>query len=362
MNPKKPFYSLFVLCLLLSQWALADPDANALIERRKTVVKLYDVSQKDNLLIDNQFGNVKINLWDRNEIRVDISITANGATDERVQRYLDAVEITERRNGDQISLKTVIEKGTFNGNVNWKGTGGTWSNNEREKNGLQIDYQVSMPKNNALTVRNQFGNTTIPTFTSALSVNNKFGSFYATDLKGSKIDIDVAFGTAEIGEVDNAKLDISYSKLTLEKANVLTLNNKYGKMQIGEVNRLDANIGYSGAQIGTLKESCKVKLDFSGGFKIQQLPKSAENVDIQAAYSSVVLPVNDDGQCQFDVTVQHGGFRYPTDNRRVVLTTQPSDDHTSGPRFTKQYSGKVGGSGPGPRIRVVSKFGDVSFR
>lgn len=360
MNPKKNLYSLLLLCLLSAQWAVADP---ALAEKRKTFVKLYDVDVRDNLHIDNQFGHVKVALWDRNEIRVDISITANAPGDEQAQRYLDAVKIVEARTGDQISLKTVIDKANFNGNnanwVIWKKDG----KKEGEKSGLQIDYQISMPKNNALTVRNQFGNTTIPSFRASLTVANRHGGFYATDLKGDKVDIDVQFGNAEIREMDNGKLDIQYAKLVLDKANVLTLNNRFGKMVIGDVNRLDANIGYSGGStIGTLKESCKLKLDFSNGFQIGQLPRSVESVDIQASYSSMVLPIASESNSNFDVTIQYGNFRYPTDNSRILLKTGPDDPSNRHQyKSTKQYTGQVG-KGSGTRVRVVSRFGDVKFQ
>jgi len=325
------------------------------IERKKTIVKLYDVSSKDNLVVDNQFGNVSISLWNREEIRVDITVTANSNTDARIQQFLDAVDITERRNGDQIVLKT---------NINKSGSNSTWNmvkNSSGEKNFVQIDYKVSMPKGNALTVKNSFGNTSIPTFYAPLTIGQKHGNFYADVISGNQVDIDVAFGKAEIHEMDNGKLDISYSSLQLDKANNIRLNNKFGKLKIGEITSLDGTIGYSGAQIGTVRQSCNVKLDFSGGFKIEQLTKSVDNIDIQANYSSVVLPVAEINDYNFDVTVSYGGFRYPSDSR-FMLTSQPNeDDNSRGPRFTKQYSGKVG-KGTGTKVRVTAKFGDVRFQ
>lgn len=365
MNRKRiNLYNVLLLSLLSMTWATAK-DPEVLAERRKSVVKVYDVNARNELHIENQFGHVKVNLWDRNEIRVDISILANATSDDRAQQYLDGVEIIERRQGDQIFLRTSIDKTNFNGN--------SWSTNvwrkdgkkEENKNGIQIDYTISMPKNNALSVKNQFGNTSIPSFHAPLTVVNKFGNFYATDLKGDKVDIDVQFGAGEIREMDNGKLDFQYSKLVLDKANVIILNNKFGKMQIGEVNKIDANIGYSGARIGTLRETCKVKLEFSGGFRIEQLPRSAEMVDILANYSSVVLPVAENVNSNFDVTVQYGNFRYPSDNSRIILKTQPNTDESGQRHYhyrtTKQYTGQIG-KGAGPKVRVVSKFGDVKFQ
>ena len=43
---------------------------------------------RDRLSVDNQYGQVKINLWDRKEIRVDVAITANAPSDQRATDYL----------------------------------------------------------------------------------------------------------------------------------------------------------------------------------------------------------------------------------------------------------------------------------
>jgi len=337
-------------CLLIAANSHATENGN--IERRKSVIKIYDVSSKDNLLIDNQFGQVKINLWDKNEIRVDISIKANSSNDDQAQQFLDAVEIEDKKEGNQISLLTIIHK---NGGANW-----SWNKSNGKGNYVQIDYNVSMPKNTPLTVKNRFGNTDVPIFSAPLNIISKYGTFSANDL-GIKNDIDVSYGKAEIQKMSNGSLDIAYSTLELDKANNLVLVNKFGKMKIGEVETLDGQFSYSGGRIGIIKGSSKIKLSFSGGFRIDQLNPSADNMDIQASYSSLTMPV-ENNDCNFDVTVSYGGFKYPND-RQVSFTQNDDDkkDDTHGHKTTKQYVGKMG-KGNGSKIKIVSKYGEVSLR
>ncbi|UFH55336.1 hypothetical protein [Spirosoma sp. KNUC1025] len=344
---------LLCLCPLLTR--AEDPVAPSAIEKKKTIIKLFDVDSKDNLVIENQFGQVNVGLWDKKEIRIQITILANSDSDERVQKYLDAVTIEERRTGDQIMVKTNFSQNSIS---NW--SFGKWKDGG-ERNYVKINYEVMMPRQNALTVRNKFGNTSIPSFQAPLVVHNRYGNFNADDLTGRQNDIDVAYGKAYIGSIDQGKLEIAYGNLELSKANVLTLINKFGKMTIGDVGKLDADINYSGAKIGTLRGSGKIKLDFSGGFQIDQLPKTAENVDIQASYSSVALPLSGNSDCDFDVTVSYGNFSYGSGSE-MHFKSQPNDnDGHRGPRLTKQYVGKVG-DGSGTKLRVVAKFGNVNFR
>lgn len=352
----KPFLYSILLCFIpLVTWASEESITLGAIEKRKTIIKLFDVGSKDNLVIDNQFGQVSVGLWDKSEIRVQITISANSDTDERVQKFLDAVSIEEKRSGDQILVRTNFNQNSIS---NW--SLGKWKDGG-ERNFVRINYEVMMPKQNALLVRNKFGNTMIPVFHAPLTVFSRYGNFSAEELTSRQNDIDVAYGKADIRTLDEGKLDIAYASLELVKANVLMLTNKFGKMNIGDVGKLNADINYSGAKIGTVRESGKIKLDFSGGFRIEQLPKSADNIDIQAAYSSVALPMDHNNDCDFDITVSYGNFNYSPGSTVHFISQPNTNDGHRGARLTKQYIGKVG-SGAGTKVRVVAKFGNVNFR
>ncbi|TLU98311.1 hypothetical protein FEN17_24585 [Dyadobacter luticola] len=323
-----------------------DPDQNGLIEKRRNIVKVFDVRSSDVLTVDNQFGKVSINLWNKNEIKVEIVVTANAASDDRASDYLGAVTIDEKRMKDQINLITNIDRSRFGNNG--------WNNKKGDKNFIQIDYTVYMPKQNALIVRNKFGNTDIAEFHAPLTVDAKYGNFVATLLDNVSNTIDVSYGSAKIGKMDGGKLECKYSNLTLDMAKDVLINNKFGDLNIGDVNNLDADIDYSGAKIGTMRGSGKIKLNYSGNFKINELTNSAQNVDIQASYSSVILPAE---ATQFNVTVSYGNFTYPTSN--VNFSMQPDKDAKS--YKMKQYQGKIG-SGSGTKITVNSKYGDVKLK
>ena len=348
-----------LLCLLPLLTQAEDPvgpsPAAGTVEKRKTIIKIFDVDAADNLVVDNQFGQVSVGLWDKNEIRVQIVITANSDSDERAQRFMDAVTIEEKRAGNQITVRTNF---TQNSTSNW--SVGNWKNNG-DRNFVKINYDVMMPKQNALSVRNRFGNTSIPAFHAPLTIYNRYGNFSADDLTNRQNDIDVAYGKANIGNMDQGKLDIKYASLELSRVNILTLNNKFGDMTINDVGKLNADIDYSGAKIGTLRESAQIKLSFSGGFRIEQMSKTVDNVAIQSSYSPVTLPVDSRNDCDFDVTVSYGNFNYSS-GPTMHFSTQPNESSNNrGPRLTKQYIGKMG-SGSGTKIRIVSKFGNVNFR
>lgn len=316
------------------------PDWN-FVERKKTIVKLFDIRPGEMLSIDNRHGNVQVRLWDKPSVRIDITITANAPNESKLTEAINSVTIEEKRSTNGISVRTVISS---------PGPRPNWGDKKRE-NSLRIDYLVQMPEHNPLNLKNSFGDTDIVRFLAPLSVETSYGSFRAVDLENMANEIVVRFGNANIGQMLSGKLESKYSEVKLEKVKVLKLVNKFGSLNIGEVASLNADIGYAGTKIGTLTENGTVKLNFANGFSIGE--STAENIDIQAAYSSVILPAQT--PAKFDVSVTYGNFQYPA-RVPVTFTNKP------GTSRTKQYEGNIGSEAPVSNIRVISKYGNVKLK
>ncbi len=127
------------------------------VEKKKTISKSYTVTSGDKLNIENSFGNVVIHTWDKNEIKVDVEVAVNASTEEKAQRMLDQIEVTENREGGNINFKTDVNDIHDNDHRN--------KDRDREdKRTFYIDYVVYMPKVNPLKIENSFGKTTVPDF------------------------------------------------------------------------------------------------------------------------------------------------------------------------------------------------------
>ena len=174
----KKLISVFsILSLLLLQtnaFAQEDndkdkPDKKYDFTKTKSVNKSYNVSSSDKLHIENQFGKVEIHTWDRNEIKVDVSIEASANKEAVAQKIIDGITVSDSQNGRDISFKTNFK--------NREKESGDDSKNE--KSTMHINYSISMPASNPLRVSNQFGATTIPDYRGEIELNCKFGSLTA---------------------------------------------------------------------------------------------------------------------------------------------------------------------------------------
>lgn len=343
-----------------------------LLEKKRVITKTYSVTQRERLYVSNQFGEVRVRLWDRPEVRADIVITATAATDEEAQDLLETVDIEDERQGDQIRLTTKCEAKT---NVGLNGYGRVWAWADwktkksdtpapptppapPEQRGVRTHYLLSMPRYTALEIKARFSNTFIPEFNAPLIVRSNYGNVSAGQLRGVQNDIRVVYGQAVIKALEKGKLAIEHSKLMLERAADLELDNKHGNLRIGEVDKLVADLSYSTGQIEALNESARMQLRYLGNFRLPALPASVKSVEINSQCSDLRLPMAPDANLDFNVTVNYADFRAPGD--RVSFTKKDEGDEQNGkPQMRKTYVGKVGKGGG--TVKITSNYGTVKF-
>lgn len=331
------------------------------IERRKSIIFSYAISNSDKISLDNQFGDIKVSFWDKNEVKVEVTILANATSEERAANFISTVDVQGKKADGMVSIKTTIDRegGNYNNNTwNWKG-----GNNE--KNSLTIDYKVFMPKNTILKVKNSFGNTFLPSFTSLLMVNQSYGKLIAEDISNSQSDISLSFSKGStIRSMTGGKLKASYSGIKMERADDLIFNNSFGDIDIKEVGKLNAKISYSSGLIGTINESSNLKLEFSGGFKLGELGKNVKELNLNASYSPVNLILSDNVSYDFEVKANYGDFSYPNERGISFTTNSDADAKKENHHFNpvKYYTGKIGKGSADCKIVVNGNFSSVKFR
>jgi hypothetical protein len=337
------------------------------IEKKKIITKSFSVDAKDKLNINNQHGDVKIELWNKNEIKVDITIIGYASSEQKAQELIDNVEITDKREGEKISFKTFID--SDNNNWSW-GNSWSWSGKKEDENcncpkakkGVEINYMVYMPRTNALSVSNKYGKTIIPQFDAPLRITSNYGSFSSDRLTGTNKDIFVQYGSSTIKQMDEGDLQISYSKLSIDKADNLKLKNNYGSVVLDDINNLDGTFQYSSGKIGKINETGKLNISYSDGVQLSELSKTLKSLDIRSNYTAVKLPVSGDCNADFEVTTTYANFRYPSG--KVTFTVNPDenddDDRKMGWQPTKTYKGKIG-KGSNTKITIKTNYAGVKF-
>ncbi len=275
--------------------------------KTKSVNKSYNVSSSDKLNIQNSFGSVKVTTWDRNEIKVDVEIEASANTEALAQRIIDRISVSEGKSGGEITFKTSLKD---NNNSN--------NNSKDEKSTMHINYSISMPANNPLTVKNEFGSTTIPDFRGEVDLTSKFGSLTAGNLANIK-GIHVEFGKATLANINSAPVTIKFSKAVISK----------------------------------LSGAVKLNLEFCSNVRLS-LDNTLTSLDLKTSYSTVNLKPLGSLQASYNISTSFGSFKNTSD---VKFTSDEDAGRDHGPKFDYEYSGKSG-SGSVP-VKVKSSFGKI---
>lgn len=280
------------------------------VKRQRLINKSYPVTADDKLEIDNQFGNVAVSTWDKNEITVDIEIGARAATEERVQEIMNKLDVKDSKDGNTIAFKTTVDE-IHNGGRN-KG-------NEGERS-FYIDYVIHMPTSNRLQIENSFGKTEVADFKGLVSLTSKFGSLNTGKLDNVDL-IDVEFGKAFLTEINNGRVIFKYNDQS---------------------------------RIGRVTGDVKITSEFSGNVQFV-VADNIKELNVFESYSTVRMVVEKSLSADIDVHTSFGSFR--NESEFNINENRESDENDYGPKFDKDYSGRAGEGRA--KIRIKSSFGTV---
>lgn len=300
------------LALLLSgtvHGATASNDQD--VAKSKSYTKSYSLSSNDKVVLDNSFGEMKINTWSKNEVKVDVSITVKAGTEENAQRILDIVNIEDGKSSGEVFFKTHL-----NNKKN------DWDNNKKENNqhtSFTINYTVYLPSSAMLDATDQFGAMIIGDYEGPVTLNSKFGSLSAGKLGNAK-KVKVEFGKATIESMHNGNLSIHFSK--------------------AQVNHI------SGEIVADFEQSKGVKISLDN-----QLTK----LDIKNNFSKIYLVADKNLSASFEIKTSFGSFI----NKTSFAIPKLEENEKRYFNKNQSYSGKAG-SGQVP-VNIKSNFGNITL-
>lgn len=360
---------LLLLVVLFTAGTCLSPAWGDQFAKEKKISKHYTISASDKLSIENTYGEVTINTWDKNEITVDINIKVKTNSESKTQDLLDDIEIEESRKSNAIIFRTNVDKSTNVGTtiIN-HGHFSKMVNTE-----ISIDYTVNMPRRNNLDLTNKFGNVSIDDFEGNLSLALEYGKLKTQKLSGTENDIKVKFGSVDITSIENGKLDISYSKLTIDKAQKidvkssfektiinsvkqLKINQRYGNLNIGSVETLSGSVEFAGMDIDKLSKSADMELKYVSKAVFSSIGADVDIFDVNASFGSISCKFENGVSLSGSINTSFGHFQNDAENSNIIFEKRETTRYSN----QEYYSGKIGhGAG---KLKLNINYGDIVFR
>ena len=343
-------YKLLGLCILLATASIAgDQD-----EKKKYVEKTYKVSASTKLQIENKFGDIEINSWEKNEFDIKVEIIGKGRNEERSQRILNDIEIDITESNAEIVFESKV-------------------GNQKNKNGegFEINYTIYMPDTNPLEIKNSFGDVTMGDRGNDLDIHVSYGSMKVGDVNGDS-NIKLSFGSGSMAKINDGEATIKYSNFEIDQANILDftqgfseieigvvadleIESKYGKVEIEKAGKVDADAHFSGFEIEELTGSLELDCSYLGEFQIDKLAKTFTLVDIDGKFGSYEIGLESGLNADIDAEFSFADLRYSSDvdvdfNYRVKESNRSI------------YKGKIGQGDSNKIIRIDSSYGNLRLK
>jgi len=363
--------------------------------RSKYISKSFSLSPSDKINLHNQYGGMVIKIWDKKEVKIDVSIKAYSNEDKEAGKLIDQVNVSAEKNGDQVTCKTTI------------GERNMWSGRNRRRE-VKVNYVVYLPATNSLTLTQEFGNVNMEDFSGPLYAKVQYGDFNAGKLTSVNNYVSVQYGKTTIAEinkgvirqqygsgvtiaaagtldlnaqyatvtinnirgdavikqqygsgisianVNNLDLDIQYANARIDniKGNAV-IRQQYNNIKIGTVGKLDLKAQYANVNVGNLRGDGNFKMSYNN-FEVTEVGAGCKNLTINTDYVDSKLNFSDSFNGDFNVQTSYSGFK--SGDKVTMRQGDSKDDDNS-----KTYTGKIG-SGGRSNIRVNADYGSVTFR
>ena len=329
------------------------------VSKEKKVHKQYTVSDMDKLEVDNVHGRVHINTWDKNEITVDVTVTAKARSESDAQEILDRVNIvlSDEDAGHRVVCKTVLEHEV----------------NNITHGQMQIDYMINAPKKNALDITNKFGDVYVGDCSGKIRINVSYGALDMQNITGSDDRIKVAFGSAMISSIDHGIFDISYSNLSIDRAGDIEVTNKFGKtdvtsvknlrleqkygnVELGTVGVMRGELNYANVDIDNLQKSGELTLKYCGKAEIRSVGPDVDLLTMEAHYSNLFFHLAEGANLSVDVTARYGNVKASSFSKSMELVREGNKEDWN----TTRYRGRAG-KGDG-RMTIEAHYSNINFK
>jgi hypothetical protein len=292
----------------------------------KTYQKEFALTDNSNIYLENRFGQMNIENWDKKSISITIEIKVDYPEGSKAERLLKAINIEFNQVGNDISAITKFEEDFMR----------SWEKNfDSDSKDFSIDWEVKLPKLSSVDINNENGDIFIDELTGKCKIKLRYGDLKANKIFRENTDplstLSISYGNATIDEVSWFKVDIRYAKLNIAKAKAVVLVSKYSKVSVDQVSSLVSESKSDTYSIGIISnfvgegsytsyriDELSKKFDLTskyGDIKIDRIPATFESIKFDGAYSNIYAGIDPLASYILSANSAYGNIKYNSQNR-----------------------------------------------
>jgi len=204
--------SLISILLLFTSVSYAE-DFN----KNREISKTFMTTEETEIQINNKYGNIQIINWEKDSVMIQVEISVKGSKLSKVNKTFDYIDVDFTSDSYYVIVNTIFknERNRF-----WTDVSDLTNSIFKGGNNTQINYKVYMSENNALKIKNKFGNIYLGNRKANTEIKLSNGDMKANDFSGY-LEMEFSYGTANIKRANDARVKINYGDIRIKKINTL---------------------------------------------------------------------------------------------------------------------------------------------
>lgn len=335
--------------------------------KKKEISNSYTVNNNFNLMVDNMYGEVRIETWDKNEVAYQINIISNGDNLDKVEERLKNITISKEESKSKLSLVTRLRNEQNRSNSTFTDLVKKFFNNSglSSNSHIEINYIIQLPKHAHLDITNDYGYIYIDETKGNTRLNSDYGGIIAEALLSSTNIINMDYASkSDFTHVRQAEMNIAYSSVVLHHVGILDLSADYcttkiesvkdirfsvdyGSISINKGRKIIGNSDYVQVRVGVVEELIDLNISY-GGLKVNHIQSGFTNANIQTDYATVKVGVDYREEFVLDIRTSYANIKGIQD----FTTLYKTDDDYKGYNKNKTAS---------KHISIDADYGSVSI-
>lgn len=288
----------------------------------KKITKTYAMTDAGKLRIENKYGHVNLNGWDKDEVSIEAVISVNHRKKENAEELLERINPTFRDSDDYVSIGYEIAEKSDNWFTNFFEKANPF---DYDRSNIQINYTINLPNKAELSVTNTFGDVILEDWTGKLRALVEHGDVWLNqDL--NKADITMRYGKLRAKDIGYGNLDLRNGSLDMVNGTSLRITSSGTDMSMGAITSLELYSNKDeiameelGTIYGTLKfttlelERLQTSVDLNmkiADFRVSRILGEDTDIAIEQESSEVSLNISGFSH-DFEATLEQGLVRLP---------------------------------------------------
>ncbi|HMB63632.1 MAG TPA: hypothetical protein VKN36_11200 [Eudoraea sp.] len=294
----------------------------------KSINNIYDMTGAGKLHIENKYGDITVEGWDKNSVEIAVEITVSHKKRENAENLLERITPNIRAVDGFITIETEIAEkssGFFSRYFNKANPF------DFDRSNVQIDYTIRLPSPAELQITNKFGDVIINGWEGTLETDMEHGDLWINN-DIDRADLSVKYGKLRAKMITDATISVKNGSLALSRSNDLRLSCSGSDIKIGDIQSFElisskdeidienvkslyGDLRFSTLHVGQLADAVNLSLKITD-FSVDHFYNPAAVIVLDQESSEIRLNISN---LAFDlnVSLEEGLFRLPKSFKNI---------------------------------------------